>query len=73
MGWGARSVLVGLTAVGVLGLATPAAADFPLPPRSYQQVAPGGRFVFVMIAPVPVDEDNPEFVVRPRPAAGNTD
>jgi hypothetical protein len=51
-------LLVGVTAVGVLWLAAPAVADSPPPPpHSYREVAPGGRFVFVMIAPLPADED----------------
>jgi hypothetical protein len=29
----------------------------PLPPRSYKKTSPGGKFVFVMIAPVPVEEE----------------
>jgi len=40
-----------------LSVASPALAFSPAPPRSYKQVAPGGKYVFVMIAPVTVEQD----------------
>jgi hypothetical protein len=50
--------LLVVTSVVVLWLTAPAVADGPPPPpQSFREVAPGGRFVFVMIAPLPADED----------------
>jgi hypothetical protein len=34
-----------------------ALADKPAPPRSYNEVAPGGKYVFVMIAPGTVEDE----------------
>ncbi len=56
MGCRARYVLAGIV-LGMLGFATPAQADKPAPARSYKQVAPGNKFVCVMIAPGPVEEE----------------
>lgn len=44
------------TVVG-LAFASSAFADSPAPPRSYKEVAPGGKYVFVMIAPGTVEDD----------------
>jgi hypothetical protein len=40
-----------------LAATSPALADSPAPPRSYKEVAPGGKYVFVMIAPTTVEND----------------
>jgi hypothetical protein len=40
-----------------LAATSPAVADSPAPPQSYKKIAPGGKYVFVMIAPVTVEED----------------
>jgi hypothetical protein len=40
-----------------VGMPSPALADKPAPERSYKVVAPGGKYVFVMIAPRPVEVD----------------
>lgn len=37
--------------------ASPALADTPAPPRSYKEVVPGGKYVFVMIAAGTVEEE----------------
>jgi hypothetical protein len=50
-----------LTAVvlALAGLTTgsPALADSIAPPRSYKQVTPGAKYVFIMISPMPVEEE----------------
>src|SRR5262245_23170642 len=40
-----------------LAAASPALADSPARPRSYKEVAPGGKYVFGMIAPGTVEDD----------------
>jgi hypothetical protein len=37
--------------------ATPALADSPVHPHSYKEVTPGGKYVFVMIAPGTIEDD----------------
>ncbi len=37
--------------------ASPALADSPARPRSYKEVAPGGKYVFVMIAPGTIEDE----------------
>ena len=49
--WRLLFAFVGLAAT------SPALADSPAPPRSYKDVAPGGTYVFVMIAPGTVEDD----------------
>lgn len=46
-----------LLALVWLTASSPALADSPARPQSYKKVAPGGKFVFVMIAPKTVEED----------------
>lgn len=46
-----------LAAIMVLVFASSVRADILLPPYSYKIVAPGEKFVFVMISPVPVEKD----------------
>jgi hypothetical protein len=46
-----------LIAFAVAATGSPALADSPAPPRSYKEVAPGGKYVFVMIAPRTVEEE----------------
>jgi hypothetical protein len=52
---GLLTVVVIAFAVAATG--SPALADEPAPPRSYKEVAPGGKYVFVMIAPRTVEDD----------------
>jgi hypothetical protein len=40
-----------------LAVTSPALADSPARPRSYKEVAPGGKYVFVMIAPGTVEDE----------------
>jgi hypothetical protein len=47
----------GLIALAVAATGPPALADSPAPPRSYKEVAPGGKYVFVMIAPRTLEDD----------------
>src|SRR5262245_22152645 len=46
-----------LFAFVALAANSPVQADSPSPPRSYKEVAPGGKYVFVMIAPGTVEDD----------------
>jgi hypothetical protein len=46
-----------LYAFAWLAATTSALADSPASPRSYKDVAPGGKYVFVMIAPGTVEEE----------------
>src|SRR4051812_2120811 len=50
-----RSLFTGLVAAGTLSHAAPARADSPAPPFSYKKNAPGDKFAFVMISPLPLD------------------
>jgi hypothetical protein len=52
-----RSLFAGAVALAVLSPGSAVLADSPAPPRSYKQVAPGGKYVFVMIAPRTVEDD----------------
>jgi hypothetical protein len=52
-----RLLIAGLTAFAVGVSGSPALADSLAPPESYKEVAPGGKYVFVMIAPHTVEEE----------------
>src|SRR6266851_3190844 len=44
-------------ALAVVTAGSPALADKPAPRSSYKQIAPGGKYVFVMISPMPLEQD----------------
>jgi hypothetical protein len=47
----------GVVALAVMTADSPALADSEAPPLSYKQIAPGGKYVFVMISPVPLEQE----------------
>jgi hypothetical protein len=50
-------LLAGIAALGALGFTAPPEADPVFPPWSSKQVTPGNTFVFVMISPLPVEDE----------------
>lgn len=48
---------LGLIAVVLLGLAARAPATSLVPPASYKVTSPDGRYVFVMLEPIPMEEE----------------
>jgi len=57
MGNRGRWLFAGVVVCAAVAWGSPARADIPLPPYSYRHVSPDGLHVFVMIAPVPTEED----------------
>ena len=53
--------IAGLIALAAVATGSPALADSPARPFSYKRVVPGGKYVFVMIAPKTPEEDARPF------------
>mgnify|MGYP001816375138 FL=1 len=65
MGFEFHKLFAAFSAVALVYLPVNSSADSPAPPYSYEIEAEGGQFVFVMLAPLTLDEDlsswNDEF------------
>jgi hypothetical protein len=48
---------VGVIALAAMTVGSRALADSPAPRRSYKQITPGGKYVFVMISPMPLEQE----------------
>jgi hypothetical protein len=57
-----RWLIAGVVALTVLSTSSPALAFIPLSPHSRKIVTPGGKYVFVMLAPVSIEKDGKELM-----------
>jgi hypothetical protein len=61
-------LIVAIIALDVMIGGKPALADSPAPESSYKEIAPGGKYVFVMISPMTPDEDERKWDTKYRVA-----